>query len=491
MAQRSSKRSVSQQIRRSEINLVSARSAYNAGSDSYSRVTREGGYAAQRDKRARNRRNITIVVVVLVALLIAGSVAAYAFVTYLDNQLGTDSSGNRLDLSTLSAATVDREKPEDPFWMLLVGTDDEEAGEGVSRSDTIILTRVDPINKVAAMVSVPRDTKVNIPGYGTQKINAAYAYGNLEQPEHSGPEFCINAVTELTGVGIASYAQVDFYGFKDVVDALGGVFVDVPVEIIGDSDAGGLDIYTGPQVLDGEHALVFVRSRQFDIGDFQRQANQRTFLQAMAAQILSADPVTIVNTVTKIAEISTTNLKVSEIASIANSMRGMSEYDIYTYSLPGENDMIDGVAYVVVDAQETQDLMEQLSAGVYPNYSDMLYQGEIPDEYRPKGQSTATDNLGTAVTGTYTVAVRNGYGRPGVATAVSDMLNLAGYKQGEVGNANSMIYKETLIIYRDDADLEAAEDIKARLGYGRIIPSLERYSFEGNVLVVVGDDFKG
>jgi hypothetical protein len=87
------------------------------------------------------------------------------------------------------------------------------------------------------------------------------------------------------------------------------------------------------------------------------------------------------------------------------------------------------------------------------------------------------------------VDVRNGYGTPGAATSVSDMLALAGYKQGEIGNANTLVYKETLIIYRGDEDRQAALDIKARLGYGRVIPSMERYSFEGNLLVVVGGDF--
>ena len=87
--------------------------------------------------------------------------------------------------------------------------------------------------------------------------------------------------------------------------------------------------------------------------------------------------------------------------------------------------------------------------------------------------------------------MRNGYGIAGAATSVSDMLALAGYKQLEISNANSLVYKETLIIYRDDADKVAADDIRARLGYGRVLPSLGRYAFEGNILVVVGGDFSG
>jgi LCP family protein required for cell wall assembly len=496
MARQSRNGRVSKELKKSEINLVSARSAYNASEDSYSRRARSSGYAEQRTKRTRNRRILIGVTVTLVALLLAGVTSAFGLMLYLDNALGTDSQGNKLNMELLDAATVDRAKPEDPFWMLLVGTDDAEGGE-VSRSDTIILARVDPGHKKAALVSIPRDTKVSLPGVGTTKINAAYAYGQMElESGHSGPEYCINAVTDLTGAEIAGYAQVDFSGFEAVVNALGGVTVDVPVDIIGDTDAGAVDVYAGDgQLLDGEHALVFVRSRQYAIGDFQRQANQRTFLQALAKQVLSQDPITIINTVTKIAEMTATNLSIADIAAIANSMRGMQESDIYTYSIPSETTMIDGISYVVVDAYQTRELIAALNAGEYPDYSEQTYQGEIPEAYKPKDVATATDNMANQAsnveTYNYAVSVRNGYGIAGSATSVSDMLALAGYQQLEIGNANSYVYKDTLIIYRDDSDRVAAEDIRARLGYGRVIPSLGRYAFEGNILVVVGGDFAG
>jgi LCP family protein required for cell wall assembly len=489
MAQQSRRRDVSGQLRRSEINMVSARSAQSEDDDSYSRSVKSGGYAVARGKRSRNRKILTGVLVTFFALLVAGSAAFLYFISTINSQLSDFDQGG------LAGVLTDRGKPEDPFWMLLIGTDDAEEGE-ISRSDTIILARIDPVHRTAALVSIPRDTQVNIPGYGIAKINAAYAYGQMELDQgHSGAEYCVNAVASLAGVGVAGYAQLDFSGFKEVVNALGGVKVDVPVDIIGDTDAGAVDVYKGEQVLDGEHALVFVRSRQFDIGDFQRQADQRIFLQAMARQVLSADPLTIINTVTKIAGMTSTTLNVSDIAAVANSMRGMEESDIYTYSIPSTTGMEDGVSYVYVDKYATQELIKALERGEFPDYSEMVYQGEAPESYKARGQSAATDNLGGKTSNVdasaYTVTVRNGYGLAGSATAVSDMLALAGYRQGEVGNANSYVYKETLIIYRDDSDLDAANDIRSRLGYGRVIPSLDRYAFDGNILVVVGGDFKG
>lgn len=489
MAKQSGKRT-SRELQQSEINLVSARSAMSDDTGSYSRNARKGGYAQQRSKRSVKRRVLIGISVTLVALLVAGAGTAFGLIAYLNGSLS-----NGIDRTAISAVTVDRVAPEDPFWMLLVGTDwDPEGGESF-RSDVIILAYVDPGNKEAALVSIPRDTMVTLGSYGVNKINAAYTYGELEADTgNSGPAYLIETVSDLTGVDISAYAQVNFDGLVGLIDTMGGVTVDVPLDIIGDREAGAVDVYAGEQVLYGESALVFVRSRQYEIGDFQRQANQRTLLQAVAKQILAQDVVTIGASVTKIAEMTTTSMDITEIASVAMSMQGMKENSIHTYSIPSAIDMVDGISYVVVDDAQARALIASINAGEYPDYSEQTYQGEIADRYKATTEG-ATDNLASVAsnvdTSQYSVAVRNGYGIAGCATAVSDMLTLAGYQHSEIGNANSYVYEETLIIYRDDTDREAAEDIRARLGYGRIIPSLSRYSFEGNVLVVVGKDFVG
>jgi len=443
----------------------------------------------QRSKRTRRRRVLTGVTVVLIAILLAGAGTAFGLVNYLNKQLGQG-----IDIEQLSPFLQDRSAPEDPFWMLLAGTDWDEDGGDTYRTDVILLAHIDPGKKKAALISIPRDTRIYFDGYGYIKINAAYTYGELAADEGgSGPQYLIQAVTDLTGVEVSGYAQVDFSGLINIVDLLGGVYVDVPLDIIGDWQAGPVDVYAGEQVLDGQSALVFVRSRQYEIGDFQRQANQRTLLQAIARQVLSEDPITIGATVTQIAEMTRTNMDIYEIASLAMSLRGMHETDIYTYALPSYNDMFDEISYVVVDEYATRDLIASINAGIYPDYSNEYLQGEVSDRYLARER--ATDNMANVIstvdTSQYLIAVRNGYGLAGSATAVSDMLALAGYIQGEIGNTNTFVYQETLIIYRDDYDREAAEDIRARLGYGRIIPSLGRYLFEGNVLVVVGGDFAG
>ena len=162
--------------------------------------------------------------------------------------------------------------------MLLIGADKsqdrDESGEywRFNTEPSMILARVDPKEKEVTLISIPRDTQVDIPGHGTQKINAAYAFG--------GASLAVDTVSELAGVPISHYAEIDFDGFKAVVDALGGIEVDVPMEINDDMAGGHVD--AGLQTLNGEQALILCRSRHNydDIGngDAIRAANQRLVL---------------------------------------------------------------------------------------------------------------------------------------------------------------------------------------------------------------------
>ena len=128
------------------------------------------------------------------------------------------------------------------------------------------------------MVSIPRDTMVTIPGVGTTKINAAYYWG--------GAAGTIDAVKSLTGVSIDHYAEINFEGLVDLVDAIGGVDVYVDSEI-DDYDAGGW-IPEGDQHLNGEEALIFARSRMYYDGDYTRQRHQRELILAIVKKGLEA-----------------------------------------------------------------------------------------------------------------------------------------------------------------------------------------------------------
>jgi len=144
---------------------------------------------------------------------------------------------------------------------------------GSSRTDTILLVHIPHLGsgQPATMVSIPRDSYVDIPGYGSDKINAAFAEG--------GPPLLTQTVEMATGIRVDHYAEIGFGGFGAIVDALGGIDV-CPPEAISDPLAG-IDLPAGCQTLNGRNALGYVRSRATPRADLDRMLHQREFMSAM------------------------------------------------------------------------------------------------------------------------------------------------------------------------------------------------------------------
>ncbi len=480
--------------KQNQVNLVSARSRSNTEANKLSRLNAASGYSETRKKRSRNKRLAVILSIAAASVLVAAIAATVAY-GVLNGFLARDVNGNVADFSSQlwEGVLKEPEKPEDPFWMLMLGTD-ELSEPGYGRTDTMILTRVDQVNKTAAMISIPRDSYIDIPGYGRDKINAAYSYGEQET-KGGGVPLTIKTVSALADVNVAYFAQVDLDGVVRLVDGLGGVTVDVPVEIEKKHDSGNIGISAGLQTLNGQQALTFCRSRDFLIGDYQRQANQRTFLQALVKQILASnDPIKIASTVTNIASMTHTNLDIAKIVKIAQGMQGMQESSIHTYTVPSTTKDTPTASYVIVDEEGLIDLIKDIESGIYPppQESDQIYTAaKTPDSYQASGTSGSTAAQNKIDPKGFTVDVKNGCGIDGSATSISDKLVLAGYKKGEVGNTDAYIYDNTLIIYKKDENRAAANDIKAKMGYGKVIASEGRYEFAGDILVVVGSDYVG
>jgi LCP family protein required for cell wall assembly len=261
-------------------------------------------YTSTHHKRHKRKRRVTIVAIIAAALICGIVAAFYTFIGSLNSQFNEGIS----DISVLNTVLKDTEEGK-PFYVLLMGTDERKANQ-VERSDAILLARIDTGNKKTVLVSIPRDTQINIEGHGKQKINAAHAL-------NGGAVGSVKAVNELAGVEISHYVEIDFRGFQGLVDSLGGVEVDVPFEI-NDPDAsidglGAGHVEKGLQVLDGDKALIFCRSRATAIGDYQRQANQRMFLQALASKVLHSDPVTLINSISAVSDAISTDMNVDSI----------------------------------------------------------------------------------------------------------------------------------------------------------------------------------
>ena len=270
----------------------------------------------QARRRQRVKRTILVLAGLIVLVLAGTAVAGYAYYVNTGKVINAKSAAR----NPLITAVLDRtpKPPNSPFYMVVMG-EDTRPGEIRARSDTLIIAYVDPPRKRISMLSIPRDSRVEIPGHGMNKINAAAQIG--------GAKLTIETVKLLTGLPITHYLELDFNGFRDIVNAVGGVTVNVPYSI-NDSKAanhvpGANVVHKGVQKLDGDHALTFVRSRQFADGDFTRIKDQQVFIKALAKQVLQpGNIVNIPKIVTAIESNVYTDLTIDQIVSIAERLQG-------------------------------------------------------------------------------------------------------------------------------------------------------------------------
>jgi LCP family protein required for cell wall assembly len=177
------------------------------------------------------------------------------------------------------------------------------------------------------LVSIPRDSQVDIPGHGKAKINSAYGKGG--GPDGGGPELLIKTVEQATGLHIDHYAEIGFLGIVNVVDAIGGVDLCVP-ESIKDPKAA-LDIKAGCQTLDQATALGYVRTRATATSDFGRVERQRAFLSAMLDKVVSpavlANPFRLVPLATDLSGAITVDSgdHIWNLAQLGLAMRGLGD----------------------------------------------------------------------------------------------------------------------------------------------------------------------
>ena len=446
--------------------------------------------ASHKQKKRRKRRVGLTVVAIFLVVILAGVGVAFAFISNIDRNLQ-----DGLDDDLLASLTAS-DSPSEPFYMLLIGVDKSDEREesdiygGAYRTDSMILTRVDPKNTKITMVSIYRDTMVELPGYGKQKINAAYAFG--------GPSLAVKTVSQLAGVPIHHYAEIDFNGFEDVVNALGGVEVDVPMAI--NDPLAGEPLEAGPQTLNGSQALVLCRSRHaydaYGDGDLMRAANQRMVISAILKKIMSSDPATMTNTVNTLADYITTDFSVSSILGFATTFKDINvEEDIYSAMEPTTPLYEDDIWWAILDEEPWREMMRRVDAGLPPTEENLVDPNTgvtlaaIGDGGKVTTSSNSSSSTNSSLNGVK-VAVRNGSGMSGCAADAASKLSAKGAVT-DTGNADDSNYKNTLIIYNDDSDKAQAQAIADALGVGQLKKNSSGvYSFTTDFLVVVGADWK-
>ncbi len=319
-------------------------------------------YHAVAKKQMGRGKKIAIAIIASCLAVLLGCGTAFAlYMNYIDSQLkGNLSDQERMAISdALGYGTSLNE----PFYMMLLGSDRRSDETGPSRSDTNIVARVDPINDTVSMVSIPRDTKIEIKGHGTQKFNAAYAFG--------GAAGAIKAAEELLDIDITHYAEVSFLDLAGLVDAVGGVTVENESKIdnwkCDDGDGNHYIIEKGTQHLNGGQALTFARNRDYPDGDFTRQKHQRAVIEGVVAAVLDMPITGIPGVIEAAVKCVTTDLSALDIIGLAQKFADADDIVFYSAMLPSYPQNINGISFVINDEEKTAEMMKLFKAGEDPS----------------------------------------------------------------------------------------------------------------------------
>ncbi len=302
----------------------------------------------EKPRRRRWGRGIGLALLSLLLLLLLAAGVSYWL---LDRAVRE--SNSRVPADVPPALTAAGSISSQPVNILFMGSD-QRPGEP-ARADTLMLMRVDRQAGTISQLSIPRDTLADIPGYGEGKINSAYAYG--------GPALQIEAVQQLTGLPVHHYVELDFDGFPAIVDSLGGVDIDVPKTIDSQYPEGvqwtQVHFDAGPQHMDGERALTYVRVRYSD-DDFQRMGRQQQFMQALTQKLTS--PVNLLKMPAigpRIMDNMTTDISTNDLIRLAWAKFRTPEERSRSYTLAGYGQYIGGVSYVVLDEEASRQVIRQ------------------------------------------------------------------------------------------------------------------------------------
>ena len=413
-------------------------------------------------KKQRKRRIITLIVSIILISIIGSIMYGYYFIGSLKtNTLGTG---------------VAPSSSSDPINILVLGMDvgdtDNQANKSIRRSDTIMVFNYNPNTKKAHLVSIPRDTMIEVDAYLDNgeyqrywKINSAYALG--------GEEEVTTHVESLLNIDINYIVEVDYNAFRNIVDVLGGVEMTIDQDMYYDDDAQDLHIHfnAGETVLlDGKKAEEFFRWRQnndgtgFVNGDLDRIKNQQLFISKLIDKVLSPG---IIFKVPKILEVVSenvdTNIPANKLISLGMKILRLKSSDIVMTTLQGEPQNIYGQDFIVPYEEYNTDLINALNAN---------------DE-------SDSESLTSVSRGSLKVLVLNGTKVEGLASTARDKLISLGYSNVEVGNTSNAVSKS--VIETDKKDLK--ELLETDLNIKKVSKISDSQYKDYDAVILLGEDY--
>ena len=304
----------------------------------------------------RRHKALSVLLALVVVLLIAVGTWIWTLNGKIDDIPRFEADFDRPD-------RPQREQPKDALNLLMVGVDGRgtdvrerlEAGDAGLLSDTVMIWHLEEDHQKSQVVSFPRDSWVEIEGYGMAKLNAAFSYG--------GPELLVQTLEDTLDIYIDQVAIVDFEGFKGITDRIGGVELET---------ADG-----GTQNFDGDEALEYVRERKsLPGGDFDRIDRQQNFLRTVLHEVTSTstriNPVTVTNLIGDLGQLLVldddfTNDDIRDIG-LDVVRRGAGEVEWMTAFTDGTGTSADGQSIVLLDIEKSRELMAAISRDDFDDY---------------------------------------------------------------------------------------------------------------------------
>ena len=266
----------------------------------------------------------------------------------------------------------------DPVSILLLGVENYSSGGKGGRSDTLMVATFNPEDQKMKLLSIPRDTRVEIPGKGLNKINHSFSKG--------GKELTVETVEDFLNIPIDYYATVNFDGLKNIVDIVGGVTVDVPFDFTQNSDdpkAEKLEFFEGPMKLDGRYALAYARMRLQDPeNDIGRNERQQQVVKAIIDKIASAGTLLKVDKLTnEVGKNVETNMRVTELLGFYQKYSGFNTENIETVKLEGVGEYINGTAYWIPEEESVEAVQDELRTHLGMQKTSAKDEAESTDEF--------------------------------------------------------------------------------------------------------------
>ena len=444
--------------------------------------TKKKSKSDKKEDKKKNKKH-TLRKVLLTLLLIIIVIGIIFFIHVQKN-----GGGLKGIVTTVIGSSAEKEKELQDIYLLVMGKSE-------NMTDTIMVVKYSAKNQSASMLSIPRDTFTGDDekrARASDKINSKYING--------GAQDTLKEVNELTGLNIRYYLIVDTKALRDLVDAIGGVEFDVPIDMDYDDVTQALHIHVkkGLQLLNGEQAEGVVRFRHnnnytsypvsYGDNDLGRMRTQREFLKILLKQLMKPANITKINNLLKIAQEEVeTNIDWNTAKGYVPSLFGFNTNNLVTNALPGEAKYANGVAVFIANPIKTKELINTMFLQVVNNTEQ---NEETTDTDTNTTKNSTKNEITTSSTtlkpkSSISLQLINGTGSKKRFEAAKTQLKSQGYKiQGE---AQTTPIDKTIIINRKDLNTEDVEAVKSLLGTGKIAAG--KTSEKNSITILIGKDY--